>query len=91
MLVKAKVNFSNLLDQVMPGISDILQNQNNNHKLTEFVSRYIHFKNIIDMGEKKFTANYCKWAKKKGYRCNERKAAEILALAQNGIPTLPNS
>lgn len=91
MLVKAKVNFSNLLDQVMPGISDILQNQNNNHKLTEFVSRYIHFKNIIDMGEKKFTSDYCKWAKKKGYRCNERKAAEIFALAQNGIPTLPNS
>lgn len=90
-LVKAKVNFSNLLDQVMPGISDILQNQNDNHKLTEFVSRYIHFKNILDMGEKKFTADYCKWAKKKGYRCNERKAAEIFALAQNGIPTLPNS
>lgn len=43
------------------------------------------------MGEKKFTADYCKWAKKKGYRCNERKAAEIFALAQNGIPTLPNS
>lgn len=90
-LVKAKVNFSNLLDQVMPGISDILQNNKDNHKLTEFVNRYIHFKSILDMGEKKFTSDYCKWAKKKGYRCNERKAAEIFALAQNGIPTLPNS
>ena len=90
-LVKAKVNFSNLLDQVMPGISDVLRNQKDNHKLTEFVSRYIHFKNILVMGEKKFTADYCKWAKKKGYRCNERKAAEIFTLAQNGIPTLPNS
>lgn len=90
-LVKTKVNFSNLIDQVMPGISDILQNQKDNHKLTEFVSRYIHFKSILDMGEKKFTSDYCKWAKKKGYRCNERKAAEILALAQNGIPSLPNS
>lgn len=90
-LVKTKVNFSNLIDQVMPGISDILQNQKDNHKLTEFVSRYIHFKSILDMGEKKFTSDYCKWAKKKGYRCNERKAAEIFALAQNGIPTLPNS
>lgn len=90
-LVKTKVNFSNLIDQVMPRISDILQNQKDNHKLTEFVSRYIHFKNILDMGEKKFTSDYCKWAKKKGYRCNERKAAEIFALAQNGIPTLPNS
>lgn len=43
------------------------------------------------MGERKFTSDYCKWAKKKGYRLNERKAAEIFALAQNGIPTLPNS
>jgi len=91
MLVKSKVNFSNLLDQVMPKINDILSNQGENHKLTEFVSRYIHFQNILDMGERKFTSDYCKWAKKKGYRLNERKAAEILALAQNGIPTLPNS
>lgn len=90
-LVKAKVNFSNLLDQVMPGISDLLQNQKDNHKLTEFVDRYIHFQTILDMGEKRFTADYCKWAKKMGYRCNERKASEIFALAQNGIPSLPNS
>ena len=90
-LVKAKVNLSNLLDQIMPGISDILQNQGDNHKLTEFVNRYAHFQSILDMGEKRFTADYCKWAKKKGYRCNERKAAEIFALAQNGIPSLPNS
>ena len=90
-LVKAKVNLSNLLDQVMPGISNLLQNQKDNHKLTEFVDRYIHFQTILDMGEKKFTADYCKWAKKKGYRCNERKAADIFALAQNGIPSLPNS
>ena len=90
-LVKAKVNLSNLLDQVMPGISNLLQNQKDNHKLTEFVDRYIHFQTILDMGEEKFTADYCKWAKKKGYRCNERKAAEIFALAQNGIPSLPNS
>lgn len=86
-LVKEKVNFSNLLDQVMPGISNLLQNQ----KLTEFVDRYIHFQTLLDMGEKRFTADYCKWAKKMGYHCNERKAAEIFALAQNGIPSLPNS
>jgi len=35
-LVKTKVNFSNLLDQVMPGISYLLQNQKDNHKLTEY-------------------------------------------------------
>ncbi len=90
-LVKAKVNFSNLLDQVMPDISNLLQNQKGNHKLTEFVDRYIHFQTILNMGEKRFTTDYCKWAKKMGYHCNERKAAEIYALAQNGIPSLPNS
>lgn len=75
----------------MPGISNLLQNQKDNHKLTEFVDRYIHFETILNMGEKRFTADYCKWAKKMGYRFNERKAAEIFALAQNGIPSLPNS
>ena len=90
-LVKAKVNFSNLLDQVMPGISDLLTDQNDNHKLTEFVNRYLHFQEVLDMGEKSFTTDYCNWAKKKGYRCNERMAAEIFAIAQNGIPSLPNS
>lgn len=43
------------------------------------------------MGEKRFTADYCAWAKEKRYRLNERKAAQIFALSQNGIPTLPNS
>jgi transposase len=91
LLVKAKVNFSNLLDRVMPRVSNILTDQGSNHKLTEFVSKYTHFQKILDMGEKKFTSDYCKWAKKKGYRCNERKAKEIFALAQNGIPVLPDS
>ncbi len=91
LLVKAKVNFSSLLDRVMPEINDILSNQGSNHKLTEFVSRYIHFKKILNMGEKKFTADYCRWAKKKGYHSNESKAVQIFALAKNGIPTLPDS
>lgn len=60
MIVKAKINFSNLLDMVMPEIQTLLKNQKENHKLTEFVSRYIHFQKILDMGEKKFTADYCK-------------------------------
>ncbi len=93
LLVKAKVNLSNLLDQVMPNIQSILTDSNvsNNHKLTEFVKRYYHYGNILDMGEKKFTYDYCKWSKKQGYRMHERLAKEIFAMAQNGIPVLPNS
>ncbi|MCM1168203.1 MAG: transposase, partial [Ruminococcus sp.] len=91
LLIKEKVNLSNLLDQVMPNIQSVLKDNHSNSKLTDFIARYFHYQNILDMGEENFTADYCAWAKEKGYRLNERKAAQIFALAQNGIPTLPNS
>lgn len=91
LLIKAKVNLSNLLDQTMPNIQTVLADNKSNSKLTEFVARYYHYNNILEMGEQGFTVDYCAWAKEKGYRLNERKAAQIFALAQNGIPTLPNS
>jgi len=91
MLVKSKVNLGNLLDQVMPNIQDVLQDSVCNHKLTDFVKRYWRYSNILKLGEKRFTTDYCKWAKKQGYRMCERKAEEIFAIAQNGIPVLPNS
>lgn len=91
MMMKAKVNLNNLLDQVMPGIVDLMSDSASNHKLTDFVARYWHYGHILEMGEKRFTSDYCKWAKKQGYRVYERLASEILAVAQNGIPVLPNS
>ena len=91
MLVKAKVNLSNLLDQTMPGIMELMNDSPGNHKLTDFIKRYYHYGHILEMGEKRFTSDYCKWAKKQGYRVYERLASEILAVAQNGIPVLPNS
>ena len=68
LLVKAKVNFSNLLDRVMPNIQSIITDNSSNSKLTDFVARYWHFSRILEMGEKRFISDYCKWAKKKGYR-----------------------
>lgn len=91
MLVKAKINLGNLLDQVMPDIQSLLADSAVNHKLTDFVKRYYHYGHILDMGENKFTSDYCKWAKKQGYHLNERLANQIFAMAQNGIPVLPNS
>ena len=92
LLVKAKVDLSTILDQVMPGIQNLLQNVKENRKLTNFVLKYFHFENICSMGEKRFISNYCRWAKKQGYRgLHERKAKDIFALAQSGIPVLPNS
>ena len=91
LLVKVKINLSNLLDQTMPNIQTVLADNKSNSKLTDFVARYYHYSHILEMGEHGFTTDYCTWAKEKGYRLNERKAAQIFALAQNGIPTLPNS
>lgn len=82
---------SNLLDQTMPNIQTVLADNKSNSKLTDFVARYYHYSHILEMGEQGFTEDYCAWAKERGYRCNERKASQIFAIAQNGIPTLPNS
>ena len=89
MIVKSKISLGNLLDNVMPGIADILQDWKPHHKLTDFVLKYLHFDKISAMGEKKFISGYCSWAKKQGYRIYERRTEEILALVQNSIPTLP--
>jgi len=91
LVVKSKVNFSNLLDQAMPNIKTLLSDSQSNNKLTDFVSRYWHFENIVKMGSSRFAADYCKWAKKQGYRNNERKANDIFTLSQNSIPTLSNT
>ena len=92
LLIKAKLHLTDILDQVMPGIQKLLQNSAENQKLTNFVVRYWHFEKICVMNEQKFINDYCKWAKKQGYRgLHERKAKEIFALAQSGIPVLPNT
>ena len=92
LFIKAKQHLIDLLDQTMPGIQKLLQNSAENQKLTNFVVRYYHFERICAMSEQKFINDYCKWAKKQGYRgLHERKAKEIFALAQSGIPVLPNT
>ncbi len=92
LFIKAKQNLIDLLDQTMPGIQKLLQNSAENQKLTNFVVRYYHFEKVCAMSEQKFINDYCKWAKKQGYRgLHERKAKEIFALAQSGIPVLPNT
>ena len=89
MLTKAKITLGNVLDNVMPEITKLLYDRAPNHKLTDFVLRYLHFDKISAMGERRFTTDYCKWAKKQGYILYERQAKEIFALVQNGIPALP--
>lgn len=89
-MIKAKVHLTTLLDRVMPGIKDIMDDSKGHHRLTDFVKRYYHFEHIKEMG-KRFNTDFCKWAKKQGYRQYERLLERILDLVQNGIPVLPNT
>ena len=91
MLIKAKVDFNALCDQVLPGMQELMNDHAGRHKLSDFVLRYCHTTHILEMGETRFRKDYCKWAEKKGYRNCERMAALIFATAQNGIPVLPNA
>ena len=85
------MNFGNLLDQVMPGITSIIRDDRGS-KLTEFVKKYVHFQHIDSMGEARFVRDFCKWSQKQGYRVDhERQARKIFALVQNGIPVLPHT
>ena len=59
LLIKAKMNLGNLLDQVMPGITSIIRDDRGS-KLTEFVKKYVHFQHIDSMGEARFVRDFCK-------------------------------
>ena len=91
LLIQAKMNFGNLLDQVMPSITSIIRDDRGS-KLTEFVKKYVHFQQIDSMGETRFIRDFCKWSQKQGYRVDhERQARKIFTLVQNGIPVLPHT
>ena len=90
-LIKAKVDFNAICDQVLPGMQELMNDHAGRHKLSDFVLQYCHTTHILEMGETRFRKDYCKWAEKKGYRNCERMAMLIFATAQNGIPVLPNA
>ena len=92
LLIKAKLNLGNLLDQVMPGIKTVIKDEKKSPKLAAFVTKYKHFEYISSMGEARFVRNFCKWSQKQGYRVDhERQAKMVFTLVQNGIPVLPNT
>lgn len=85
------LGLSNMLDQTMPGIKELLSGwnkYNGRDKLSDFVYEFWHFDNIKKHSEAKFIERYNKWAKKQGYQSSDQKAKEIYALAKEGIPTL---
>jgi len=94
MRVESVLELTHLLDYTMPGIKALLKGWNETNgkdKLSDFAEEYWHYDNITKKSEKQFINNYLKWAEKKGYHQNQDKAAEIYALAKEGIPTLSSS
>lgn len=91
LLVGARSNFANLINNVMPGIDKMLADGNKSNRTIAFVEHYVHFENITKKSEKQFINDVMKWKTKKGYHISEEKAKKIYALAQNGIPVLPNT
>ncbi len=90
--VSSLLGLTHLLDYVMPGIKQQLNTWNpesGKDKLSDFVEQYWHYDTITRKSEHQFVESYLKWAKKKGYHCNQNKAAKIYSLAKEGIPTLP--
>lgn len=90
--VSSLLGLTHLLDYVMLGIKQQLNTWNpesGKDKLSDFVEQYWHYDTITRKSEHQFVESYLKWAKKKGYHCNQNKAAKIYSLAKEGIPTLP--
>ena len=91
MRVKCRLGLLNLLEQTMPQITTLLENDSQDikrDKLNGFVKKYWHYDNITKFSQQQFTTNYNQWAKKEGYRISQTKAEKIYALANSKIPTL---
>lgn len=93
--IESKLALTDLLDRTMPDIKKLLSGKRSEEptkdKLSDFIEEYWHYDNITKKSEARFTGDYCRWAKKKGYHANETKAKKIYAMARDGIPTLPSS
>ena len=91
LIVKAKMNLKTLAERTMPNIETLVKNNKRHSKFIDFVNRYWHYDNILQMGEKKFCRDYINWAKKQRYHNCEQKAKQIYSLAQSSISVLPYS
>ncbi len=90
--VTGLLGLTHLLDRTMPGIKTKIRSKNSakpsKDKLCDFVERYWHYDTITSMSEEAFVADYCSWAKERGYHANQNRAKEIYNMASEGIPTM---
>lgn len=90
MKVKARVQLANLLDEIMPGIQNILTSKTSDPEdnfLYKFVEKYENFDTIKEMSEKRFVTSYTKFAYKSSARNPQIKALKIYETASNSITT----
>lgn len=94
MRVKARVQLSNLLDEIMPGIQSILNSRTLNPEdnfLYSFIEKYESFEKIRSMSEGRFISSYVKFASKSHARNPEAKALKIYETAKNNVYTRTNT
>lgn len=94
MRVKARVQLSNLLDELMPGIQNILNSRTadpEDNFLYHFIEKYESYEKIRSMSEKRFINSYVKFSNKTHARNPESKALKIYETAQNNLYTRTNT
>ncbi len=92
MRVKARVQLINLLDEIMPGVVNIVTSRTADpadNFFYKFLSKYESYDKIKAMSEAKFVASYMKLAYKSGARNPENKALKVYEAATHSITTRP--
>ena len=82
------------IDCAMPGMDKELHSLNLSTKkdfMLDFVEKFWHRDEIVNMTEAEFTEVFTAWAKEKGYRPGKGKAAKIYAIAKSCIPYYPSN
>jgi transposase len=86
--VKAKVQFSNLLEVTFPNFNTVFHD-NQYFFMLDVYEKYPHPSTVRELVEEDFVEDIEKLAKKRGHRIGLRVGLELYALAKKIIPTRP--
>ena len=91
-LTMQKNNLITLLDMTFPEANRLFSSpmrDDGNEKWVDFVETFWHSQCVSSRSEKAFQERFKNWCKKRGYRYNEKKAAEIYAAARSCVCPMP--
>ena len=92
-LTMQKNNLITLPDMTFPEANRLFSGpmrDDGNEKWVDFVETFRHSQCVSSRSEKAFQERFKNWRKKRGYRCNEKKAAEIYA-ARSCVYPMPKT